>query len=127
MWWPWKFILAPVLVLQCSPLCLCAVAQMLLPTLTTGDSGKSVVLATGPLRPPGCPVAQDKSRDCPYFCANTSKISIPQSVARTTFDQIVAKPAFTVTLTSNRNGAVSAREYSEPPDVPSWQTLPLLN
>jgi len=70
-------VLVWVLMLQCSPLCSCALDEALSLTTDTSQAERPQPVAVARSSTPDCRADRDDSRNCPCFCANATKVAIP--------------------------------------------------
>ena len=120
-------VLVWVLMLQCSPLCSCALAEAL--SLTTdaprAEPPQQVAVAH-PSRTSTCPTDRGDSRNCPCFCASPSKLAIPSATKSAV---VVSHFSLQSVVFGDLRYAANLRpgDAAQPPDPLAAQSLPRLN
>ena len=77
-------VLVCVLMLQCSPLCACALNEVISGTTETfGGGGAQRIPAARTTGATDCPAERNSPRDCPCFCASSTKVAVPPATKGT--------------------------------------------
>lgn len=125
----WHIVLVSLLALQCSPLCSCALAQVIAGCSTSSSESVAEQQAATTLaaKLPSCPADRGDSRDNSCICVATGKAAI---VAADKAEPFSGQPFHSTLLVADSTlcGSHAVRsESAEPPDLFAAQSLPRLN
>lgn len=124
----WHIVLVSLLALQCSPLCSCALAQMIAGTSSPSEIGAAQQAASNiAAKMPTCPTDRSDSRENSCFCVATAKAATAPADKAESFSGELFQSTILVADCALSPVHSKPIQSAEPPDPFASQSLPRLN